>query len=385
MTKIKNSKQKLIVSLLVSTLLLFLLYVTFVFEKKIEREMFTLSTSDVFSITQNNAIAIKNILEDSHDYVNDIKNNLTFQQKIENNIKLLITNNIKYAYVLYKDQENKFRFIADASNPSEKAFIGQKFDVDSKIWFDVYKMKKPQLIRHELIQSLSLSYIVPILNGDSVELLLVIDFSLQKVEMINNMVNLMENAIIFILVITVLFLFILVFQMLKYNKVKKSAFVDKLTNVYNRNYLLENQKELNLSEYAIAIVDMDFFKKVNDDYGHDIGDVVLRETAHVISSTIRIENKDIIIRYGGEEFILLLRKPQGRKDVVKNILERVLKNVAEHKFWISPSKNIHITVSIGVNLEPEKSINFDVAFKLADSALYQAKNSGRNNIKFFEH
>jgi len=130
---------------------------------------------------------------------------------------------------------------------------------------------------------------------------------------------------------------------------------------------------------------MDFFKKVNDDYGHDIGDVVLRETAHVISSTIRIENKDIIIRYGGEEFILLLRKPQGRKDVVKNILERVLKNVAEHKFLISPSKNIHITVSIGVNLEPEKSINFDVAFKLADSALYQAKNSGRNNIKFFKH
>ena len=382
---IKNSRQQLILSVVISSILLFLLYKTINLEKEIEEEMFKISTSDVFVITQNSADAIKKLLYKSDNYIQDIKKSSQLQNSIEKKTKLLITNNIKYAYVLYKDTNNKFRFLADASIPSEKAAVNQKFDVDSKLWFDVYKSKQPQLIKHKLIKSLSLSYIVPILKDNEVELLLVIDFSLKKIETINDIVDLMENAIIFILMIIIVFLLVLLYQMIKYNKVKQSAFVDKLTNVYNRNYLLENENDINLKTHAVAVIDIDYFKKVNDIYGHNIGDIILKEVAQIIKNTIRIDNEDAIIRYGGEEFILLIHKSKEKHNSVMQVLERVLKNVEKHHFFISTTKYINITVSIGVNLTPDKSKNFSEAFKSADKALYTAKNNGRNNIKKFEY
>jgi diguanylate cyclase (GGDEF)-like protein len=358
-----------------------LLFKTVQLEQEIEKEMFLVTTSDVLYIAQNNAISIKKMLKNSDNYIEDIKNNVNLQKKIEDNIKLLITRNIKYAYILYKDEKDKFRFLVDGSIPSEKAAVNQKFDVDSKAWFDVYTKKKPQLVKHEYLKSLSISYIVPILKDDSVELILAIDFSLKKVETMNKIISLMENGIIFMLVIVLIFLLILIFQMINYNKVKKSAFIDKLTNVYNRNYLHENQSKINLEDYVLAVADIDYFKSVNDTYGHDVGDTVLRETAKIFSNTMRIDNGDIIIRYGGEEFILLIKKAKENKNSSLLVLDRVLQNIEQHDFSISLVKHIKITVSIGVNLNPDKSKNFTEAFKLADKALYEAKNDGRNNIK----
>ena len=377
---LQQPQLKVFVSLIIVLSLSFSLYITFQLESKIEKEMFEISTSDVLYITQNTANEIKKLLKNSDNYIEDIRNNVTLQNKIENKIKLLRTKNIKYAYILYKDK-NKFRFLVDASASSEKASIDQKFDVDSESWFDVYKEKKPQLIKHEYLKSLSISYIVPILKEDSVELLLVIDFSLKKVETTNSIIALMENGILFMLFLMIIFLTIVIYQMIHYSKVKKSAFIDKLTNVYNRNYLQGNQNKIKLDNYVLAVIDIDHFKSVNDRYGHNIGDIVLRETAQIISNTLRVENDDIVIRYGGEEFILFIHKSQEHKDVEIKVLERVLKNIANHEFYISQSEHINISVSIGVNLYPNKSQNFAEAFKHADIALYDAKNSGRNNIK----
>jgi len=377
----RNTKQKITSSIFFVIFLIFSLYQIIQVEKKVTQDMFEISTVDLFQITQNNAAIIQKILENNDNYIQKIQKSLHLQNKIEENIKLLITNNIKYAYILYKDKKDKFRFLVDASAPNEKAFINQKFDIDSPLWFKVYKTKKPQLIKHEYLKTLSLSYIVPILKDDSVELLLVIDFSLKKVETINDIINLMKKGIIFILLIILIFSVIFIYQKINYNKVKKSAFIDTLTNVYNRNYLQENQDNFNLKEYAIAVIDIDHFKNVNDMYGHNVGDIILRETAKIISNTIRIDNNDVVIRYGGEEFIMMIHKSQKNQEFILKILNRILKTVEENQFFISPTKCINITVSIGVNLEPNKAQNFTSAFKKADDALYKAKNSGRNNIK----
>ncbi|MGB5867231.1 MAG: GGDEF domain-containing protein [Arcobacteraceae bacterium] len=376
-----SSKVKMILSFIVSCILFFLLYETIYLEQKIEENMFEISTSDVLSITRNNAKSIKKLLKNSNNYIDDIKNDLSLQKNIEDKLKLLITNNIKYAYLLYKDKNNTFRFLADASNPKEKALVNQKFDVESQDWFDLYVDKKERLIKHELLKTLSISFIVPIKNNDSVELLLVIDFSLNKVKNINSVINLMQNGIITILLILILFLSVLVFQLIKYNKVKKSAFIDKLTNVYNRNYLQEKQDEIDLSQYILAVIDIDHFKKINDTYGHSVGDIILKETASIMLNTIRGVNDDIIIRYGGEEFLVLIKKTDGHGNRVSNVFERILKNIENYKFRISETKYVNITVSIGVNLNPSKSRNFTDAFKVADAVLYTAKESGRNNIK----
>ena len=379
--KISNRSSLITVSTIVSFLLLFLLYETTQLEKKIEKEMLESSTSDIFSIAQNNAYLIKKTLEGKGNFTKSLISNNYLQKKIENQLKMLITKNIKYAYLLYKDKNDTFRFLVDASAPDEQAFVNQKFDVESQDWFDIYKDKKPVMIRHQLLQQLSLSYLVPVLNQDEVQLILVIDFSLHKMEHINTIITMMKNGIILIFIILLVFITILILQIIKYNLVKKSAFIDKLTNVYNRNYLQEFQDTIDLNKYIIAIVDIDHFKKVNDTYGHDAGDIILTEVATLMKDTIRISNDDLIVRFGGEEFVLLIKTSNDNKlDQIK-VLERILENVSSSKFFISKTEEITITVSIGVNSNPSSSKNFQEALKIADESLYLAKNSGRNTIK----
>jgi len=379
--KISNRSSLITVSTIISFLLLFLLYETTQLEKKIEKEMLESSTSDIFSIAQNNAYLIKKTLEGKGNFTKSLISNNYLQKKIENQLKMLITKNIKYAYLLYKDKNDTFRFLVDASAPDEQAFVNQKFDVESQDWFDIYKDKKPVMIRHQLLQQLSLSYLVPVLNQDEVQLILVIDFSLHKMEHINTIITMMKNGIILIFIILLVFITILILQIIKYNLVKKSAFIDKLTNVYNRNYLQEYQDTIDLNKYIIAIVDIDHFKKVNDTYGHDAGDIILTEVATLMKDTIRISNDDLIVRFGGEEFVLLIKTSNDNKlDQIK-VLERILENVSSSKFFISKTEEITITVSIGVNSNPSSSKNFQEALKIADESLYLAKNSGRNTIK----
>ena len=370
-----------LLSILLSFVLIFLLYETIYLEKKIEKHMYKISTTDVVEITENIADSIKHMFTSNQEYVKTIKSDTNLQEKIDDKLQLLLTKNIKYAYLLYRDKKDTFRFLGDASSRNEKAFINQKFDIDSAVWFDIYKEKKSILIKHDLLKSLSITLIVPIIKQNEVKLLLVIDFSLDKIEGINDIISIMKNGIIIILLILFFFLIVLIYQMINYQKVKKSAFVDQLTNVYNRNYLEEYQDTIELKNYVVAIADIDFFKKVNDTYGHDAGDIVLKEVANIIKTTIRITHDDMVIRFGGEEFIILIRKSEKNKKILSNILNRIRKNIETYEFYITETKHINVTVSIGLNLEPSRSKNFTEAFKIADAALYEAKNSGRNNVK----
>jgi diguanylate cyclase (GGDEF)-like protein len=378
----KNSYYFIFSAFIVISFLLFSLYKIVEYEKNIEKDIFTIATTDVLHITKNKAKYIKNILEDSTNYIDDIKKDNKLQKKIESLLQNLITPNIKYTYLLYKDKKDTFRFLVDGSTIDEKAMINQKFDIASNKWFELYKTKKPTIIRHTLIQKLSLSYLVPILYQNEVQLVLVIDFSVDKLSGINQIITMMKSGLFIILSITFLFFIIFIIQFLKYNRIKRASFTDKLTNVFNRNYLHEIQDTINLEEYVIAALDIDHFKNVNDTYGHDVGDIILREVGNILLHTIRIE-EDIVIRYGGEEFIVFIKDKSEDKDISLNAIQRIFSNIKEHKMFINEKDYINITVSIGVNKNPYESKNFLEAFKLADLALYKAKGSGRATIKTY--
>ncbi|MFA9373264.1 MAG: GGDEF domain-containing protein [Poseidonibacter sp.] len=380
---LKNPIYSIGIYSIISFILIFLFFNIVNLEKKVEDEMFKISTSDIISIAQNNANAIQELLKNSHDYVSDIKKSEALQFNIEEKLQTLITNNIKYSYLIYKDKKGVFRFLVDGSNPSEKAFLNQKFDADSSQWLEIYNKKEPVIIKHTILQKLSISYLVPIIHKNEVQLILAIDFSINKVEHINKIIALMKNAIITIMSIIFIFLIVLIVQTIKYSKIKKTAFIDTLTNVYNRNYLQELQETINLENYILATLDIDFFKKVNDTYGHDIGDIILKDVAKIISNTLR-GNDDIVIRYGGEEFVLFIKNDNKNYENSTKVLERIRLNIQENNFFISKNDYINITVSIGVNLTPFESKNFADAFKLTDLALYKAKDSGRNNIQIYK-
>lgn len=380
---IKKVLYLIFLAVAISLILAILLFETIKLENKIENKMMLISTEDIRSIVDNNSSSIKTILNQESGFINLIKNDSLIQEKIEKKIELLITSKVKYSYLLYKDSNGIFRFLADGAINEEKAFLNQKFDIDSTKWLDIYTTRKPLIIDNKYLQDLSISYLSPILNNkNEVELILAIDFSIKKVDEINEILNLIKNTIIAIILIIIIFIMILIIQTVKYYAMKKNAFIDKLTNVNNRNYLQEIENTINLNDYVLCVLDIDHFKNLNDTYGHDIGDKVLRELAAVISLSIRIED-DIVIRYGGEEFIVFTKIKDTNHLSAMEIIERIFKNIQEHRFYYEDNKYIYLTVSIGVNLYPAKSNSFTKAFKLADLALYEAKENGRNNIKIY--
>ncbi|MDD3342702.1 MAG: bifunctional diguanylate cyclase/phosphodiesterase [Sulfurospirillaceae bacterium] len=370
-------------TLLISTILALLFFSTLKIEESIEKKVFKISTSDIFSITNNSAIYIRSLLKESNNYPHDIKADKLLQHKIDNSLKTLITPNIKYAYLIHRDERGIFRFLGDASSSEEKAIIGQKLDIDSPEWLDIYTKNEPLLIQHSMLQQLSMTYLIPIMYQNHVELILAIDFSIQKIEEIKQIIKMIQRAILTVMVIIFIILLISIVQAMRFRSIRKTAFTDKLTNVYNRNYLQKYEDFINLDNYIMATLDIDYFKKVNDSYGHDVGDSILKQVANRILLTVR-NNEDIVIRYGGEEFLILAKiQRDGNLDAL-NVIERVFSTIQENKFYISFDESIAITVSIGVNLVPQKSRTFSEAFKLTDIALYNAKNKGRNTIVIYD-
>ena len=380
---LKNPLYLIGLSTVFGAVLAILLYGILRLEESMESKMVEISTTDVLHITQNSANRITSLLRQDMSYLSQIEKNSHLRYEIEQKLEVLITNNIKYAYLLYRDNLGIFRFLADGSKLEEKALIHQKFDIASPQWNKIFTEKKPLVIKHQYLKELSISYLFPIMRNDQVELILAIDFSIYKVEDINTIITIMKLTLLSIIIIIILFSIILVAQTIRYVVAKKTAYIDRLTNIYNRNYLQELEEFINLDDYALAALDIDHFKKVNDTYGHDVGDMVLKEVASIIQQNTR-KKADIAIRYGGEEFVILSKIKRDDQKSPLNIFERIYTHIKAHPFYINENEVINITVSMGINLTPGQSRTFSDAFKRADIALYNAKNKGRNNIEIYE-
>jgi len=157
---------------------------------------------------------------------------------------------------------------------------------------------------------------------------------------------------------------------------------DPLTMTVNRINmlpLLREQQELskrNTQNCCIAMLDIDFFKKVNDKYGHPVGDKVLTILAHYLIENLRPYDK--IFRYGGEEFLLCM--PQVDLSQAFNMVDRLRDGVANTAFNVGLNQPIHITVSCGIALL-DPTVTIEQSIDHSDKALYLAKSSKRNNTK----
>lgn len=165
------------------------------------------------------------------------------------------------------------------------------------------------------------------------------------------------------------------------DKLHHLSITDELTQVYNRRYFLESAQNLlailqrENKPLSMLMLDIDFFKNINDSYGHQVGDFVLCELAKLLQSSLR--KSDLLARIGGEEFAILLQNTSY--EGAKTIAEKLRSSVSEHTFIID-SNRLKITISIGVATERELDMNFDYLYKNADTKLYEAKNLGRNQI-----
>jgi diguanylate cyclase (GGDEF)-like protein len=164
-------------------------------------------------------------------------------------------------------------------------------------------------------------------------------------------------------------------------ELEKLANTDSLTGLLNRrsfNILMEKQRETTRYEkqpMSIAILDLDLFKQINDQYGHLVGDQVLVEFAKLVFRFIR--KQDVCCRYGGDEFIVLL--PDANASEAENVAERIRKELEASIFNLG-MHHLKMTLSVGIaSLQPED--NLESLLERADKALYEAKNAGRNRIE----
>ncbi|HEY0892218.1 MAG TPA: GGDEF domain-containing protein, partial [Cellvibrio sp.] len=169
---------------------------------------------------------------------------------------------------------------------------------------------------------------------------------------------------------------------IRYQTAMRLALLDPLTLLGNRAALdTALRRELQMAErhqheLSLLMVDVDFFKKINDEYGHHRGDLVLCEIAKGIQSACR--GSDITFRYGGEEFVVVLGKTDAER--AKIIAERIRQQIAESHIKYN-GKTIGTTVSIGIaTRHSNEKEHINDLFERADKALYIAKNSGRNCV-----
>ncbi len=163
-----------------------------------------------------------------------------------------------------------------------------------------------------------------------------------------------------------------------YDKMRQMAIQDALTGVYNRLYLMTYMANIfkeNPKMVSVIILDMDHFKLINDKYGHLTGDMVLKTTANLIQKMLP---SGIIARYGGEEFVIVLPEI-GEKEAFQ-FANSIRQMVGHHQYLISGEKAISVTISVGVAHYPLVSDSYEGLLQLADKALYEAKNSGRNKV-----
>lgn len=159
---------------------------------------------------------------------------------------------------------------------------------------------------------------------------------------------------------------------------------DFLTGLYNRRYFFESmiQYEEDTKEsgekFAIAMIDIDHFKNVNDTYGHDIGDKVIVALSEILRTSTN--HRDIVSRFGGEEFCVVLKNINRYSAL--DILNRMREEVEHFSYELSKDKFINFTISIGAVIYNEE--NLEESINQADLMLYNAKNSGRNQVVFEE-
>jgi len=162
----------------------------------------------------------------------------------------------------------------------------------------------------------------------------------------------------------------------------KLATTDGLTNLYNHRYFQEHlakcmaKADKNNSRFAVILIDIDYFKKFNDTYGHQAGDEVLRQVGQTLRKAVK--SHDLVARYGGEEMVIVVDKINTENAL--KAADRICKAVANREFHLSSGVTVHVTISLGVAVYPIDGKTSTELIEYADQGLYRAKENGRNQV-----
>lgn len=195
-------------------------------------------------------------------------------------------------------------------------------------------------------------------------------------------VNVAMPMLCLVITITVTFMLKYFFRNQDYEKTYALATTDSMTNLYNHRFFQDHirrsvdQADRFKHKFSLLLIDIDFFKKFNDTYGHQAGDEVLRHVAKKLKKNVR--NVDVVARYGGEEMAIILDRANEEEALA--VAEKIVKSVAEEAYPIAEGVAKHVTISCGVATYPTHGESPSELIEFADGGLYRAKENGRNQV-----
>ncbi len=347
-----------------------------VLENKLERRIIDISTKDIINtITKT---VRKNMTEG--DFLLSVLYNPDYRKKLKDDLSIFLSKRLKNIFLIYKDNDNRYRYLIDtktSEDPVNLLFI--PLSEERSILEKLFVEKKTQFEIHKEVSTIGITYYVPILQNGNIKSVLIADFSFETLQEIKSLISLVQKGILASSGVILVILIIAVYYFYRNVILKQRAYIDSLTGIYNRNYLEDIRDVIDLNRYVVIMLDIDFFKNINDTYGHQVGDEILKGIANLLKENLRED--DIIIRYGGEEFLILLKKsrndPEGKWSL--QVAQKLLHKIREYKY-----RGINLTASVGLNLDTHKARNLIDAIKKADITLYKAKRHGRDRIEIYK-
>ena len=387
-------------------ILIFILFVLFFslswtyysFIKSTKLTFNNVKSSEIKNVRSLSAIIEKNIAY--HLKHQDILNNLSVEKMIlvlDKNKKihrelngilsLYITKTVRYVYIIYKDNRGTYRYLLDGSLPlSERGAFKQIFiPVNAELWHRCFKTKKDVYgvqNKNNKVFGLWVTYLHPIIYKNRVQAVLALDVSSNTYSKLEDVLAPSRHYLKYMIIFISITIFCILMETFLLFREQRRRRIDTLTGLYNRSYLKEVEKTVDLNKISVAIVDIDFFKKINDTYGHDYGDLALKNVAKQLMLYTR--NNDVIIRYGGEEFVVIFRNYNGYKSkkAVRNIVKvakRIQRKISSKPIRLEDME-MNLTVSIGIDPFTYKRKSLNESITAADKALYTAKETGRNKV-----
>ncbi len=254
-------------------------------------------------------------------------------------------------------------------------------DIDKNSLRKAKRSREKQVYIQNDIDTLGFTFLKPIVIDGKAEAFLVIDYTQKTYNSLVSLLNISSKIIMTFLILIVILLSILIFLFIRNAYKKNRLYINPETGTLYRNYLSDNYEKINFTNYYIALADIDLFKRINDIYGHKVGDKVLNSIMKRIAELL--SRDDIFIQYGGEEFLFLIYKKRVSIIEFKIKMDEIRVLVENLNIRVK-GETLKLTISIGGFIQTNLATSLQDAIQKADSALYKSKHSGRNRVTYFD-
>jgi len=296
------------------------------------------------------------------------------RDELNNVLRAFLTNEYQYIFLLHKDKKGHYRFLLDGSveDPVEYNTI---FFPKSKLFDTVYSTQIPRIIEQkEGVEHVWLSLLHPIVIKGKTQALLVMDLSQVYGEYLSDFNSPVLNIVTVMQLFLLASFFFLIYFAYQYYKLRKSVLLDPLTSTYTKVYLQEFFDINKVNSYDAMLIDIDEFKQINEKYGYEAGDTVLKLFSKEMLTLLPKEAR--VIRLGGSEFLVIVEKKSSHLEA---LAKKLFTYLTEKRYLIN-NETISLTISMSAMVIPKETLSIYNIQRYLDEKLFEIKSRGKNGF-----